>query len=337
MRLAASIAALFALATLVTFLFEPDGYSIRIITLTLLYASLAQCWNLYSGLTNSLSLGHAAFFGIGAYTSTILLNRQSVSPLVGALTGMALAAVVALAIGGISLRLQGHYFALATLALAEVCRTIAITWSDVTGGPAGLSVRFLNPAITTLTFQTTRGYFYTFLAFFAALSVILHLIHSSRIGIQLKVLRQNEELAQALGINVTRLKLLILPLSAAFTALLGTLYAQFLYFIDPNSVFGFTAVSFRAVAITIVGGIGTTFGPLLGALLLIPAQELSVVTLGDRALGLAQLAYGVVLAVVILVIPGGLMSLFSRAGVNRLRRRIEIVRRSLSAPIRRPS
>jgi branched-chain amino acid transport system permease protein len=157
------LALVVALAFALPLLLDPRGYWIRVLAFTLLFAAMAQAWNVVGGLANQISLGHAAFFGIGAYTSTILLVNFGLSPWLGLLAGGALGALAALVIAIPTMRLQGHYFALATLAFGEVMRVIANVWSSVTGGPVGLSVPFLPESLGMLTFKSTLPYVYILL------------------------------------------------------------------------------------------------------------------------------------------------------------------------------
>jgi branched-chain amino acid transport system permease protein len=285
----------------------PDSYVMRVLILVLLFAAMGQAWNLVTGLTNQVSLGHAAFFGIGAYTSTLLLIEYRISPWVGMLIGGVIAAAVSLLLSYPTLRLRGHYFALATLGFGEVVRIVADSWGQLTGGPIGLTVPLLGGNnIAMFQFQNAYFYYYIMLAALVAVSLVFWLVKTSRMGYLLRAVRENQDAAEVIGVNTTQVKVRMMTLSAFITAMLGTLYAQYNTFIDPSSVFGLVSISVFMALMCIVGGLGTVWGPIVGAALLIPLQEFSSAILGGSQTGLSQLFYGALLIVVILTTPRGL-------------------------------
>lgn len=299
-------------ALAVPWLFDARGYGIRVLCMIFLFAAMGQAWNIVGGLANLTSLGHAAFFGIGAYASTILLLKFGISPWLGMIAGMVLAAAVAALLALPTLKLAGHYFALATLAFAEVMRIIANSSGSLTGGPQGLSIPYnANGGFAAFQFSSTVTHYYIMLAAFVLISAIFWKIKVSAFGYRLRAVRENEDAAEVAGVDTFRTKLNALMISAALTALCGTLFAQFNFFFDPDSVFGMSTISVRMALITIIGGIGSLAGPLLGALFLLPLEELINATLSSRTAGLSQLIYGVILIVMILVKPAGFVSLFS--------------------------
>lgn len=305
---AAAVAAALALPLLL----EPRGYPVRVLTLALLFAAMGQAWNIVGGLANQMSLGHAAFFGLGAYTSTLLLVRTGLTPWIGMLAGAGVAALAAALLSVPTLKLKGHYFALATLAFGEVARVVAGSWERLTGGPAGISVPFANDGLRGLQFKDTRPYAYVMLGALVLVSATFAIMSRGKIGYRLRAIRANQDAAEVVGIATFRAKLTASVISAAFTAALGTCYAQFNYFFDPDTVFGLVPISFRVALIAIVGGNGTLWGPILGALFLVPAEELTNSYLGANVAGVSQLAYGVLLVLVILVEPRGLVALRRR-------------------------
>lgn len=311
MRGGAVLVAVLAAAACAPVLLDADGYVLRVLTTALLLAAAAQAWNIVGGLANRLSLGHAAFFGIGAYASTLLLIRFGLSPWIGMLAGAGLAALAALLIGLPTLRLSGHYFALATLAFGEVMRVLANAWTGLTGGPVGLSVPFGVDSLAMLRFRSTPPYYWAALGLLAFCTAVFLAVRHSALGYRLMAVREDEAAARAVGVDATRAKLLAAVLSGALTAMAGTLYAQFAYFFDPDTVFGVTPISIRVALICIVGGLGSPFGPILGALFIVPIEEAANWLFGDRAAGLAPLAYAVVLIAVVLVEPRGLLRLLS--------------------------
>jgi branched-chain amino acid transport system permease protein len=311
---------LLILALVTPLFFDPRGYGIRVLCMIFLFAAMAQAWNIVGGLANQISLGHAGFFGIGAYTSTLLLLKFGISPWLGMIAGMVLAAVVAGLLAIPTLKLAGHYFALATLAFAEVMRIMANSFGGVTGGPQGLTVPY-NPegGFAAFQFDSTVTYYYIMLAAFALISGIFWAMKTSAFGYRLRAVRENEDAAEVAGVDTFRTKLTALLVSAALTALCGTLFAQFTFFFDPESVFGAAAISVRMALITIIGGIGSLAGPLLGALFLLPLEELINATLSSQAAGLSMLIYGVILIAMILVRPAGFASLFTGRKWNWLK------------------
>jgi branched-chain amino acid transport system permease protein len=302
------VAAALVVACLLPLSLDPQGYWIRVLTFTFLFAAMAQAWNIVGGLANQTSLGHAAFFGIGAYTSTVLLVQFGLSPWLGMLAGGALGAVAALVISIPAMRLQGHYFALATLAFGEVMRVIANVWTSVTGGPAGLSVPFVPESLAMLSFKATRPYVYVFLAALAVVTALFEYIRSSAMGYRLRAIKENQDAAEVIGIDTTRVKLEAAVISGAVMAMLGTLYAQIAIFFDPDTVFGIVSISVPVALMAIVGGVGTAIGPILGAFLIVPLEEIANDLLSARGAGLSQFAYGLILIGVILWQPRGLIA-----------------------------
>jgi branched-chain amino acid transport system permease protein len=225
------------------------------------------------------------------------------------LAGAGLAALAALLLSFPTLRLKGHYFALATLAFGEVARIVAGAWQSLTGGPAGISVPLVPDSLLLFQFKSTRPYYYLLLAVLLLVSAVFHAVNRGKLGYRLRAIRANQDAAEVIGVPTFRAKLTASMLSAALTAALGTCYAQFNYFFDPETVFGLAPISVRAALIAIVGGIGTLWGPLIGAAFLIPAEEITNNLLGGQVAGVSQLAYAVVLIGVILVEPRGLIAL----------------------------
>ena len=250
----------------------PNRYYQDIAVLTLLWAGLAASWNIYSGYCGRLSIGHAAFMGIGAYTSTILYVDYGVSPWLGMLAGGALAAAAALLIGGTTLRLKGTFFVLSTIAFAEVLKTVAVTAKDLTGGSIGLQIAF-SPGISHMIFRGKMPYaVIMWLYLLAALLICLWLEHS-RMGFGLMALGENQEAAENLGVGTTGTMLRAYVLSAVMTAFGGTLYAQYIMYIEPLNLMGLN-YSVNFILYAIAGGMGTAFGPVAGAFILVPVTNL---------------------------------------------------------------
>jgi len=257
-----------ALAAAIVLLVFPmlvtNRFFIHLAIMTLLFALLGTSWNLLGGYAGQISFGHAAFFGTGAYTSTILLLRFGVSPWLGMLVGGVLAALLSLPLGWLTFRLHGPYFALATLASSEVIRVIVYNWDTLTGGGDGLNI-----------LANLGGYlrFYYFaLGLAAAAFGTARWIIGSRWGYFLNAIREDEDAAEALGVPAARMKLMALAVSAFFVALGGSFFASYQLYINPDLVYE-VQVSIQMIVVTIVGGIGTLEGPVLGALIIVPLSE----------------------------------------------------------------
>jgi branched-chain amino acid transport system permease protein len=319
MKRCLALAAVIAIAALLPLLLDPRGYWIRVLTFTVLFAAMAQAWNIVGGLANQTSLGHAAFFGIGAYTSTVLLLKFGISPWLGMLAGGALGGVAALVIAIPTMRLQGHYFALATLAFGEVMRVIANVWTSLTGGPGGLSVPFVPPSFSAYSFKLLRPHAYIALVALVIVTAIFEAIRRGAMGYRLRAIKQNTAAAEVIGVDTTRVKLQAAVISGALIAMLGTLYAQVAVFFDPDTVFGIASISIRIALIAIIGGVGTAAGPILGAFFIIPLEELMNDLLSSRAAGLSQLMFGIILISVILWRPRGFITLFGSWRTRRSR------------------
>jgi branched-chain amino acid transport system permease protein len=305
-----AILAVIAIAAVLPLLLSPTGYWIRVLTFTLLFAAMAQVWNIIGGLANQTSLGHAAFFGIGAYTSTILVLKFGISPWIGMFAGGFLGGIAALIIAVPTMRLQGHYFALATLAFGEVMRVIANVWSSLTGGPVGLSVPFVPPSIAAYSFKQLLPHAYIALIALIIVTVIFEAIRRSAMGYRLRAIKENPAAAEVIGIDTTKVKLQTAVISGVLMAMLGTLYAQVAVFFDPDTVFSAASISIRVALIAILGGVGTAIGPILGALFIIPVEELMNDLFSSGAAGLSQLIFGVILIAVILWRPRGFITVF---------------------------
>lgn len=291
-------------------LFTGSQYVLSIAVMTLLYAYLALSWNVLGGIAGQLSLGHSAYFGIGAYASTWFFVHLGISPWIGMWIGAALAIVAAVIVGMSSLHLRGAYFALATIASAMVIKTLVENADDLLGGPRGMEVTLLRDA--PWQFQSTSKEFYYVIALvFVALALLINWrILRSRYGYYLAAVRNDQDAALALGVPTTRYKLYAAMISAAMTAIGGTFYAQFVLFVSPDKVFGANLGVVIAV-VCIIGGRGTLWGPILGALLLLPSEELAR-SFSGGLLGADMMLYGLLLMLVIWYEPRGLVAIFDR-------------------------
>jgi branched-chain amino acid transport system permease protein len=277
---------------------------------TFLWAGLALAWNIAGGYAGLISFGHAAFFGIGAYTSTILLVDHGLTPWLGLWLGALLALLVAGAITLICARLRGPFFILSTLAVAEVFRIAALNWAALTGGAEGLAILPV-PSVTNMVFASKTAYAALFLAYLAAVYAITKLVEGSRWGLELFAVRDEEEAASAAGVNPLVARTGAMCLSGFLTAIGGSLFAQYFLFLDPTHVIS-PELSFQFALLPALGGLGTAIGPVLGAFVITPVSELLRGWLGGKLAGLHLAIYGGLLIVVMLYFPGGIAAALAR-------------------------
>jgi branched-chain amino acid transport system permease protein len=297
---ALGVAALLALPPLL------PKYALEVLISVLFFGYLGACWNVLGGYGGQFSFGHAAFFGIGAYTSTLLFLHLGLTPWLGMLAGGALAVAFGLFAGYLSFRygLRGPYFSLVTLAFAEMLRVVAVNWKAV-GSSLGLVIPSRGSAPAQFLFAGKLPYYYVILALALLAVWISRLIERSRLGYALAAIRENEDAAEAAGVDALATKLQAMAISAFLTAIGGTFYAQYFAYIDPGITFG-ASVSIQGLLPAIVGGAGTVTGPLLGAFVLTPISELTRAVLRGRA-GADIMLYGLVLILVISFLPNGLV------------------------------
>jgi branched-chain amino acid transport system permease protein len=269
------------------------------------FAALTGAWNIVSGFAGQVSFGNAAFFGIGAYTSTILYLSLGVSPWLGMLAGGFLSVAIGIIVGYPCFRLKGIFFSLATFAIAEVLRIICVHWRGLTHGGLGLLIHFKH-GFSNLMFGEKMPYAYIIMGITAIIVLLTYFIENSRFGYYLKALKENEDAAQSLGVNTAKWKLIAMSVTAFFTACVGTFYAQYLLYIDPDIGFSW-AISVDAMLPTVVGGIGTIAGPLIGAIILTPLDVLLRGWFGGLYAGLSFLMYGCILLIVVMLLPEGII------------------------------
>jgi branched-chain amino acid transport system permease protein len=266
---------------------------------------VAASWNLLGGFAGQVSLGHAAFFGIGAYTSTILYLSFGVSPWIGMFAGAGLSMLVALIIGYPCFRLTSHFFALATIAFSEVLRLLASYWRDLTNGGVGLLIPH-EPAFKNFIFEEKLAYTYVILAMMLAIFFITVLLKKARFGFSLVALKEDQNAAESLGVKTHRCKMIALLISVFFTSIAGTFYAQYFAFIEPDIVFSLN-FSIQLALLSIIGGIGTVLGPIVGAFFLTPLDVFLRGWLGGVLSGLNFVVYGIILIIAVMYFPVGIV------------------------------
>ncbi len=278
--------------------------------LILWYAYLTTSWNLVGGFAGVLPLGHAAFAGIGAYTSSVLFIHYGLTPWVGMFVGALLAAIVGVIIGTPTFKLRGAYFALATIAICEALRVVLENTQKFLGfdinGARGILLPLKGHSPINYQFLDKRYFYYIIVVMLAVIFYITYRIARSKLGYYLMAGGEEKEAAEALGINVAKCKLVAMAISTFFTAMGGTFYMQFVHYIYPRGIVSLD-LSFEIAFIAIIGGRGTLLGPIVGAILLVPAAELTRTYLGGSYEGVHLMLYGAVLMAVMLFKPRGIM------------------------------
>ncbi|HYM32906.1 MAG TPA: branched-chain amino acid ABC transporter permease [Candidatus Cybelea sp.] len=285
--------------------------------LVLLSAISASAWNIVGGFAGQVSVGHAMFFGAGAYMPLLVYQLWQLPPVVGAPLGVAVSLAIAVLIGTPTLRLKGHYFSMATIAVAELVRLVVGNW-DLLGAAIGIMGPARPRGWWDLTFRSAVPYYYLFLAVLALVLGATWWLQRSRMGYYLRAIRAGERPARSLGVPVSRYKLYALMLSASFTSAAGSLYAFKTGFIDPESGLGIL-VSVQMIITAALGGAGTLFGPLLGALILVPLQTATNTWFGGSGSGVTYILYGGIIMLLARFEPGGLLVLYGRLRGGALR------------------
>jgi branched-chain amino acid transport system permease protein len=294
-----------------------DAFLLDSVILIVLWGALSAAWNVAGGYAGQVSLGHASFFGIGAYAAALASARYQQSPWLGLLVGVALSLVAGGIIGYLANRLRGPYFALSTIAFAEVLRIVASRWRGFTAGSEGVPVPF-RPGLWTLGLDHV-GWVYLALAFALTSWGVEVYLERSRVGYQLAGVREDEDAAEALGIATRRLKVAAVMLSAALTSVGGSLWAQYVGFVDPSHVFSID-LSVRFALNTIIGGMGVALGPFVGSLLITSLETYLRATFSGMKAGFAGIylvIYGTVLILVVRFAPEGLTGLAARWRARR--------------------
>jgi branched-chain amino acid transport system permease protein len=327
---------LFVLPTL-----TENTYALHMMILIFISIIMGASWNILGGYTGQYSVGHSAYFGVGAYTTMMFMQFRQVPPWYGMWAGMLVALVVALIIGAICFRLRGPYFVLASIAVAEIFRVSALNLKEITNGAEGILATEIPPlkvgATVVTDFVSKVPFYYAGLAGVLVIIVVTRLVQHSKLGYYFQAIREDQDAAHSLGISLNFYKNAALVISAIFTSLAGSLYAVYVGFIDPTTVLSLE-LSVQIVLICIIGGIGTIFGPVIGALVLIPLSEAlrsNVVTEGLIKAGLVDpesgvgvflkerlgqahvLIYGILVVIVILYMPDGVLGFFRKMAARK--------------------
>ncbi len=286
-----------------------DVYAQNLIITTILFAGLSQAWNILGGYCGQISLGHALYMGVGAYVSTLLLVKAGIPPTLGMFAAAAIAGLLALLVGWPCFRLSGHYYAIATVVVGEIGYLLFLNW-DWVGAASGLYIPLGAESFINLQFRTSKLPFHLIVLSFAALTwVAAWLIEGSRWGFAWRAVRDDVTAARSLAVRVFPSKMAAAAISGGLTGMGGAIYAQYVGYIDPDSVLS-GQWSILIALPAVLGGVGTLWGPLLGAAVLIPVSELSRSYLGGSGQGVDLMIYGALIVAVSLARPAGLVSLF---------------------------
>ncbi|MEA4925742.1 MAG: branched-chain amino acid ABC transporter permease [Syntrophomonadaceae bacterium] len=307
-KLSLIILAILSLVLLSVYFIPMPVYYKHVMILTLFYAYMGTAWNIMCGYAGRLSLGHAAFAAIGAYTTLILYKGLGTSPWLGMIVGGVLAVCIMMLIAYPCFRfgLKGPYFTLASIALMEIVQNLLTYMRDLTGGSLGMSLPYKPTNFALFQFDGKESYYLIILFFWAA--TVFAVWKMERTRYYLEAIREDESAASALGISVNKNLIKGAAISAFLVAIGGTFYVQYFRYIDPYTIAGF-GLSLNLALVTIIGGSGTIFGPTIGAVILIPLSEFLRLAAGTQLPGLHLFVYGVLLIITIIYLPKGIASI----------------------------
>ncbi len=284
-----------------------DKYVLGIFVMIFFFSYIGQSWNILTGYTGHISLGHALYLGIGAYTSTYLAQTYGLSPWIGMFAGGGLAVIISMFLGFLGFRfgLRGVYFVILTIAFAEITRLL-VSHVEALGSFSGIFLDF-SPSFKNFQFRGNKAYYYISLGFMVLAVIVTRLIETSRIGRFMVAIREDEEAAEALGVSAFKYSMIALGISAFMTSLGGTFYANFIYYLHPNIMFGMN-FSIELILRPIVGGMGTVLGPVLGSFILTPLSEISRAYFSKGGLeGLHLVLYGIFTVLIVLFMRRGVL------------------------------
>jgi branched-chain amino acid transport system permease protein len=285
----------------------------HVMILVFMFGMMAVAWNIMGGYAGMFSFGQVAFFGIGAYTSSFLLITYHINPWLGLVVGGLIAALVAAAIGYPCSNLRGHYFAIASIAFGEIVRTHFNNWKLV-GAAEGMTLPMLEESFKNFMFHSSKlPYYYIMLAFLIISLVVCYIVATSKMGYYFRAIKESHDVAKVLGINVVWYRLIAIMISAFLTAMAGTFYAQYVLYLDPESVL-ILPISIQIVLISMLGGAGSIMGPVIGAAILMPVSEITRVMLGHKGTGIDMIIYGALITLISVYQPKGVWGLFSNIG-----------------------
>ena len=302
--------ALLLLAALILPLVIRTVYNQNVLILMMVYAVLGSGWNVLSGYAGQNSFGNAMFFAIGAYTSTVLLLYFNITPWVGMIVGVILAVIFAALIGIPCFRLQKYYFTLATIALLQIMNVL-VSKQRFLGGAVGLNIRVRESSFFWMQFKEKLPFYYIILGILIIVLIVMHYVNRSKLGYYLRTITMNQDAAESLGVSVRTYKTIAICLGAAFTAVGGTFYAQYVLFVDPVSIISADKSMLMAL-VAVFGGMGTIWGPVIGACILIPIAEYSRTLIGGTGSGIDMIVYGLLMLIMVLYQPRGMIGIFAK-------------------------
>ena len=280
--------------------FFVGGYWERVLTSLFMFAVLAQAWNIVAGYCGCPSFGNVVFFGLGAYTTCVFMVHLKMPFYVGIAAGVVLCVIFCVLVGLFILRLKGHYFAIATLGVAEATRELISNLGTITQGSEGISLPLIEGNVETI----YRLFYYTMLLIMAASIVVTWFISQNRVGYAFRAIRSDEDAASTMGIDTARYKITAWAISAFFTGLVGGIYAYWTAFINPEGVFSVN-MTVKMIIMTLLGGAGTVLGPIFGAFFF---ELLSEIIWGAFIYAHASFL-GILIILIVIFVPGGIIKL----------------------------
>ena len=285
----------------------------HVMIMLFMFGMMGVAWNIMGGYAGMFSFGQAAFFGIGAYTSSYLVTAHQINPWIGLFIGGMLAAVTAAAIGIPCSNLRGHYFAIASIAFGEIIRIHFNNWKLI-GAAEGLTLPMLPESFASFMFHSSKApYYYIILGFLILSLIVCYLVSTSKMGFYFRAIKESHDVAKVLGINFVHYRLMAIMISAFLTAMAGTFYAQYILYLDPESVL-ILPISVQVVLVAMLGGAGSVIGPVIGAAILIPVSEFTRVLLGHKGTGIDMMIYGTLIMLISVYQPKGVWGLLSSIG-----------------------
>ena len=291
------------------FLIE-NQYILSIASQIFIFASMSMAWNIIGGYARQISLAHAAFFAIGAYTGMLFFLKLNISPWLSFIVGIIIACLFAIIIGLPSFRLRGIFFALATIASGQIIKELLIYYVDFTGGNNGLVIPAKYTGFASFRWVSEIPYYYFFLILLIIIILIIKFIVKSRLGYYLQAIREDQDAAESLGIKSSKIKMIALLISASMVSIVGTFYGFKMAYICPSMVASFD-MSIKIVVITIIGGLGSFWGPVLGAFIIVPLMEMCNAFLPATWNGASLVLYGLLLMIIVIFRPEGMISIFT--------------------------
>jgi branched-chain amino acid transport system permease protein len=279
-----------------------NDYYLNIAVMTCLWAALAGSWNLLAGYAGLISLGHSAFFGVGAYATAIVYTKFGLSPWIGLFAGMIVTTGFAVVISWPCFRLRGAFFSLATLVFPIAMEIVANNWTSLTRGSSGIAMPF-DPGIENFMFRSRWAYLAAAFGLMMLVYGVTRWMHRGKLGLYLIAVRDDQSTAESLGVSPVNVKLIATMISAALTSMGGFFYAQYILFLDPPSVFSIN-VSIQIALLSIIGGLGTPLGPIVGSVIMTPLDGMLSQFIGG---GPRLLIYGAVLLIAVLIAPQGIV------------------------------